>query len=329
MASNDWMRPEWVLVAMLVLDELWGDPQYRWHPVRMLGNFVATAEAWLWKRNGNGRLGGIVLLVTTIGVSVGATTLLQELGSRAGGFWELAVLLFLGWSLLALKDLLVHAKRVGTAMEQADLPEARRQVSQLVGRDTERLDLRGCGRATAESVSENLSDGVIAPLFWFAVAGIPGMAAFKAVSTLDSMVGYRNERYQRFGWASARLDDWLCWIPARLTFVLLVASAAISGGSASAAWRVGLRDRHKLPSPNAGWAEATAAGALGIRLCGPIWRKGKLASDFWLGDPDARTDVSSTDLQRMNRLARTATWGFSGGLVMMFVLGWTPLGWSL
>ena len=125
------------------------------------------------------------------------------------------------------------------------------------------------------------------------------------------------------------MDDWLCWIPARLTFVLLVASTAISGGSASAAWRVGLRDRHKLPSPNAGWAEATAAGALGIRLCGPIWRKGKLASDFWLGDPDARTDVSSTDLQRMNRLARTATWGFSGGLVMMFVLGWTPLGWSL
>jgi adenosylcobinamide-phosphate synthase len=109
--------------------------------------------------------------------------------------------------------------------------------------------------------------------------------------------------------------------------LLIVASVVMSGGSGRAAWRVGLRDRRKLPSPNAGWSEATVAGALGLRLCGPIWRKGKLASDFWLGDPDARAEVTNADLQRMNRLARMATWLFSGGLVIVFSLGWVPVGW--
>ena len=327
MESSEWLRPEWVLVLMLALDEVFGDPEYRWHPVRVLGNFIAKTEALLRNFGWNGQGGGILLLTVIIGVTVGTSTLLLALGSLVGELLELAVLLLLGWSLLALKDLLVHAKRVGTALEQADLPEAKRQVSRLVGRDTERMNLHACGRAAVESMSENLSDGVIAPLFWFAVAGIPGMAVFKAVSTLDSMVGYRNEHYRKFGWASARLDDWLCWIPARLTFLLIVVSAAMSGGSASAAWRVGLRDCHKLPSPNAGWSEATAAGALGLRLCGPIWRKGKLASDFWLGDPDARAEVTNADLQRMNRLARMATWLFSGSLVIVFALGWIPVGW--
>ena len=327
MEGSEWLRLEWVLVLMLVLDELFGDPEYRWHPVRLLGYIVSKAEALLWDLGWNGQGGGILLLTVMIGVTVGASTLLLVLGSLVGELLELVVLLFLGWSLLALKDLLVHAKRVGIALEQADLPEARRQVSRLVGRNTEHMNLHACGRAAVESMSENLSDGVIAPLFWFAVAGIPGMAVFKAVSTLDSMVGYRNEHYRKFGWASARLDDWLCWIPARLTFLLIVVSAAMSGGSASAAWRVGLRDCHKLPSPNAGWSEATAAGALGLRLCGPIWRKGKLASDFWLGDPDARAEVTNADLQRMNRLARMATWLFSGSLVIVFALGWVPVGW--
>ena len=327
MESSEWLRPELVLVLMLALDEVFGDPEYHWHPVRVLGNFVGKAEALLWNLGWNGESGGLLLLSVTVGISVGASTLLLALGQLGGGLLEMTVLLFLGWSLLALKDLLVHAKRVGIALEEADLPEARQQVSRLVSRDTDQMDLHACGRAAVESVSENLSDGVIAPLFWFAVAGIPGMAAFKAVSTLDSMVGYHSERYRQFGWASARLDDWLCWIPARLTFLLLVVSAAVSGGSGSAAWRVGLQDHRKLPSLNAGWAEATAAGALGIRLCGPIWRKGKLASDFWLGDPGARAEVTNTDLQRMNRLARVATWGFAGVLMIVFVLGWTPVGW--
>lgn len=234
--------------------------------------------------------------------------------------------MYLGWSFLALRDLLVHAKHVAKALETENLPEAKRKVGMLVGRDTKLMDLPACARATVESVSENLNDGVIAPLCYFCFFGIPGMLFYKVVSTLDSMVGYRNERYQDFGWCGARFDDLLSWIPARLSWLLLSGSATLFPGLSSInAFRVGWQDYSKLPSPNAGWCEATAAGALKIKLCGPVWREEKLAHDYWLGSPDDREGATYKDIQLMNKFAlATALLGaFISGSCLWFS-GFTP-----
>ena len=143
------------------------------------------------------------------------------------------------------------------------------------------MDYSASGRAAVESLSENLNDGVIAPLFYFILFGIPGMLVYKVVNTLDSMVGYRNQKYRQFGWASARLDDFLNWIPARLTWLLLSVAALIHPRcSGKSAFKVGWDYHDGVASPNAGWCEATAAGALKVRLCGPIWREGELTRAF-------------------------------------------------
>ncbi len=312
--------PALLIGAAFVLDLLFGDPVYRWHPVRVIGKAIAAFEEFLRNRQEAGVRGGIVL---TLGMVSG--TLLAVWSARAGATALHPVLgdlltLYLAWSLLALRDLLGHAWAVRKALAEHDLVGARNAVSQMVGRDTDALDAGACGRAAVESVAENLCDGVVAPLFWWALLGLPGMVLFKVVNTLDSMVGYRNERYRQFGWASARLDDLLCWIPARLTFGLLVVTAALLPGySASQAWRVGLRDRHLIASPNAGWSEAAAAGALGVRLCGPIWRHGTLSSSYWIGPEAASEAVGPDDLTRMNRLAFGATL-----LAMVLLLGGLP-----
>ena len=194
--------------------------------------------------------------------------------------------LFLLYSFLALGDLLHHGWRIERALRRGNLDEARTAVSQLVGRDTDRLDDGGCRRAAIESLSENLTDGFISPLCWYAAAGIPGLALFKVVSTMDSMVGYKTPRYLRFGWCGARLDDVMNFVPARLTFCLVAATAAVMPGySARKAMRVGWSQHAILPGPNAGWSEAAFAGALQRKLVGPIWMHGQAVTDLWLGDP--------------------------------------------
>ena len=298
------MHPATILTFIFGLDLLFGDPVYRLHPVRLIGKLLTCYENRLRKIGLDGKFGGILLvlllLASSLVISGSVFYLLASLHWSLGWLWSV----YLGWSFLALGDLLQHAKHVATAIKEVDLAEAKRQVGMLVGRDTKQMDLAACGRAAVESVSENLNDGVIAPLFYFCVFGIPGMLFFKVVSTLDSMVGYRNERYQDFGWCGARFDDLLSWIPARLSWLLLSGSAALLPGlSGKNAFRVGWQDYSKLPSPNAGWSEATAAGALKIKLCGPVWREGKLAHDYWLGSPDDREGATYTDIQLMNKFA--------------------------
>jgi adenosylcobinamide-phosphate synthase len=194
--------------------------------------------------------------------------------------------LFLLYSFLALGDLLHHGWRIERALGRGNLGQARAKVSQLVGRDTDRLDEGGCRRAAIESLSENLTDGFISPLCWYVAAGIPGLALFKVVSTMDSMVGYKTPRYLRFGWCGARLDDAMNFVPARFTFCLVAATAGVMPGySARKAMRVGWSQHAILPGPNAGWSEATFAGALQRKLVGPIWMHGQAVTDVWLGDP--------------------------------------------
>ncbi|MBF0245519.1 MAG: cobalamin biosynthesis protein CobD [Planctomycetes bacterium] len=274
-----------LLLLSFFLDMLFGDPVYRFHPVRLIGNSLVFIENALWKIGLNGRGGGILLflLLSILWLSLyySIYLLLLKLFPLAAYAFQV----YLGWHLLSLKDLHVHAGRVGKAISDGDLASARQAVSMLVGRDTTVMDLPATGRATVESLSENLVDGGISPMFYFLLFGIPGALLYKVVSTMDSMVGYKNERYLYFGWCGARLDDLLNWLPARGTWLLIsLAASLLPGMNGRAAFRVGLEQHALMPVPNSGWSEAGAAGALGIRLVGPIHRAGVKVTEIWLGE---------------------------------------------
>ena len=188
------MTPLLLLWSIFLLDLWFGDPVYRFHPIRLIGHLLGYLERWLFARGWNSYTGGILLGLLLLGIVLGCYFLLQKLLGSLHPVLGWSLDLFLGYSLLALRDLEIHGLRVWRATADGNLMKAREEVSQLVGRDVEQLDLAGCNRATLESLSENLSDGVVSPLFWLTLGGIPGMLAFKVISTMDSMIGYRNER---------------------------------------------------------------------------------------------------------------------------------------
>ena len=274
------------LALAVAIDLAIGDPVYGGHPVRLIGRTLHRLESALRRISADGYVGGIVLFiglsaVWVLGLSL-AVAWLSSLSVVAG--W--CARLFLLYSFLALGDLLHHGWRIEGALRRGNSDAARSAVSQLVGRDTDRMDAGACRRAAIESLSENLTDGFISPLCWYVVAGIPGLALFKVVSTMDSMVGYKTPRYLRFGWCGARLDDAMNFLPARLTFSLLAATAALMPGcSGRKAMRVGWSQHATVPGPNSGWSEATTAGAVQRKLVGPIWIHGQAVTDVWLGDP--------------------------------------------
>ena len=310
-------QPCWLgLLGMVLVDLLFGDPRSIPHPVVLVGQQLRFMENLLFKCGFSGRGGGIFLcvwlLVLCNGLLFGLFSVLFCTSPHLA-FW--GVMLLCGW-LLAYRSLQEHGLNVRSALEQNDLPKARQGASFLVGRDTQTLDGPGCGRATIESLSENLVDGIIAPLFWYMLFGLVGLLSFKIVSTMDSMVGYKNERYFYFGWAGARLDDVLNYIPARLGFLLIILVAWMHPKfSVAKAWRVGLQQHALLPSPNSGWAEAATAGALQIKLVGPIYVRGQLATSLWIGDENDPEGGSVRDLKHAAHLITTST------LLMLGIIG--------
>jgi adenosylcobinamide-phosphate synthase len=293
-----------ILALAVIIDAALGDPSYRAHPVRLIGGTLAATERALRRAGIDGYAGGILLfLVLAIVWVVGLTALLSTINaafSPAG--WVLH--LFLVYSLLALGDLLRHVWKVEQALMRDDITGARQAISQLVGRDIERMDAGACRRAAIESLSENLTDGFTSPLFWYVVAGLPGLLLFKVVSTMDSMVGYKTPPYLRFGWCGARLDDVMTYVPARLTWLLLAAAAAaLPHCSGRKALVIGVTQHAVLPGPNAGWSEAAAAGALERRLVGPIWLDGRVVTEAWLGEPGDPPAESHDDVVRAMTLA--------------------------
>jgi adenosylcobinamide-phosphate synthase len=313
------LRDPFVFLCLcLALDVLLGDPPYRFHPVRVTGKLLSACERLLRRRRGlDGRLGGFLLFLLLAAVlGGGAWAVHAALGALA---WPLAWLwdLWLGYSLLALGDLVSHGRRIGRRAAAADLPAARAAAGMLVGRDTDRMDLPACNRAAIESLAESLVDGVLSPLFWLVLGGLPGLVLFKIASTMDSMVGYRNERYIRFGWFGARLDDVMNYVPARLGFLLIALYAALAPGcSGRKAWSVGRGQHGLLPGPNKGWSETAAAGALQVRLAGPIWKDGNLVNTLWIGDPGDREGGTPADVGRAVRLVYGVTALF---LILAFV----------
>lgn len=294
----------WLLIAGVSLDLLLGDPVYAWHPVRLVGRALTWTEHRLRAWGLDGYAGGILLFVALAAASLAAVLIAGFVASSITPSLAWVVHLLVLYSLLALGDLLRHVWRIERSVRSGDLARARGAVSALVGRDTDRMDAAACRRAAVESLSENLTDGFVSPVFWYAVAGLAGVTLFKVVSTMDSMVGYRTPRYLRFGWCGARLDDVMNYVPARLTWLLVTAVAAVLPSySAVKAWRVGANQHALLLGPNSGWSEASTAGAIQRRIVGPIWLNGVQVTDRWIGDPSDPPLESGTDVTRAMALA--------------------------
>lgn len=274
------------LVVGYALDTLLGDPR-RWHPVAGFGRVAGALERRVYRPD---RAAGAVFT----SVAVGAPVLLGVAATLATRRRPVAraVLVAAGtWTVLGGRTLRHEATVMGRALRDGDLPAARHRLGHLCGRDPSTLDEPELARATVESVAENTSDAVVAPLVWGAVAGLPGLLGYRAANTLDAMVGHRSPRYARFGTAAARLDDLLNLVPARLTGLLTIAVAPTAHGDRDRAWRVWRRDRNDHPSPNAGQCEAAMAGALGVRLGGRNVYFGRSEVRPFLGDgprPEAR-----------------------------------------
>jgi adenosylcobinamide-phosphate synthase len=273
-----------------------GDPP-RGHPVAGFGSAAAALERVLWR---DSRVSGAAYAVALAGGTACLGWGLDR-ATRPHPLARTAVTALATWTVLGGTSLGRAAGRMRSALDADDLAAARAALPALAGRDPGRLDADELARATVESVAENTSDAAVAPFFWGVVAGLPGLLGYRAVNTLDAMVGHRSARYERFGWAAARLDDAANWLPARVTAGLTVACAPLSGGSARAAFRIWRRDGAAHPSPNAGRCEAAMAGALGLRLGGRNRYGDRVEDRPPLGD--GRTP-GAADISRAVRLSR-------------------------
>lgn len=268
------------------------------HPVTWIGRLISALDLILndpGYSTARRKTGGVITLLVLIAASGGFAWGVQTmLGFGLG----LVFTVMLASSLLAQRSLGQHVRAVATALETGGLPAGRTAVSQIVGRDPEALDEAAVCRAAIESLSENFSDGVVAPAFWLAIGGLPGGAIYKAINTADSMIGHRTPRHEAFGWASARLDDLLNLPASRLSALLIVAACPlVRGASARKAWKAMWRDAKHHRSPNAGWPEAAMAGALGLALAGPRSYGGVMVDDVHMGE-GGRREATPSDIRR-------------------------------
>ena len=291
-----------ILFLAFILDLFFGDPRYRFHPIRLMGRCITLFTRILRRAGLDGRWGGVVLVMMVEFIFLAAFLASSLVLHRIHVLLGLGFDLFICYSCLALKDLFYHIDKVVHALESGNLAEARKNIAMVVGRDVRFLDEKGISRAAIETLSENFVDGFFSPIFWYFSGGILGylsglspvatavglMITFKVASTLDSMVGYKDSEFLEFGWAGAKLDDIMNFLPARLSLMVLFAGAWISRLEASEGIRVALRDRLKHDSPNAAHAESFVAGALEVCLGGPTVYTDGQKDKPWLGkgNPD-------------------------------------------
>ena len=295
------------LLAILIGEAALGYPRTWPHPVMAVGALIDRVERrWNAGRAGRRRVMGVLLLWLLVALSVATGLAIERI---AGQRWGLICVVAVGTTGLAQRSLHDHVAAVLRPLLREDLPAARQAVAMIVGRDTAALDESGVATAAIESLAESFCDGVVAPAFWFLIAGLPGLFAAKAINTADSMIGHRTDRFTAFGWACARTDDVMNWVPARVSGVLLCLAGR--GG-----WRTMRRDAARHASPNGGWPEAAMAGALGRRLGGPVCYDGDPAMRAVLGDGPVPV---AADLRRsiaIYRIACVSLW------VMVGVLAW-------
>ena len=313
------MRILYAALGGFLLDLLLGDPAALTpiHPVVLMGRCISALETRLRARfpqtpaaaRRAGLLLAAILPLGTIRLFWGILSLLDRLWAPLG----FALRLIWCWQALAIKNLKDESMKVCHALEQEGLEAARAAVSRIVGRDTARLDEAGVARAAVETVAENFADGVIAPLFYMLLGGAPLALGCKAVNTMDSMLGYKNERYLHFGRAAAKLDDAVNFLPARLAALLLIGVSFLLGEDGKNAWRIWRRDRRKHPSPNSAQCESAMAGALGLRLLGPAWYFGEYDDKAWIGEE--KKPIDAGDIRRACRLL------YAGSIAGLLVFG--------
>ncbi len=308
-----------VALTALVLDAAlgWPKPLYHriGHPVGLFARIIAGCEA-RWNRReyrfATRRALGVLTLLVLLLVAAGVGWAAQRLLLTAFGAWGWIGVAILAWPALAQRSLFDHVRAVGERIDAGDLAQARSAVGMIVGRDTAALDEAGVARAAIESLAESFCDGVAAPLFWLLLLGLPGVWAYKAVNTADSLIGHREDRWRAFGWAAARFDDLANWIPARLSGLLL----CLAGGGGG--WRILWRDARRHASPNAGWPEAAIAGALGLRLAGPVAYDCVMHDKPWIGD--GSSDPGGEEIDRALAIyvrACLLLWLIAGGALWL------------
>lgn len=305
-------------VAMTV-DALVGWPDalfaYIGHPVSWLGRLIAWLDTTCNRGSDPVRLrraAGIAVTLSVIGLSAALGSVVQLLFASE---WSHVIILgLLAWPLVALRSLYDHVAAVADPLRCGNLAGARIAVGRIVGRDPASLDEAGIARAAIESLAENASDGIVAPVFWGALFGLPGIAAYKAINTLDSMIGHRTPRHEAFGWAAARIDDIANFMPARLTALVFMLLAA----RPSAAWSCVRRDANRHRSVNAGWPEAAMAGALGVRLSGPRQYHGHVADEPWLNE--GARDPAAADIVLALKTYRRAMLLLAGTLFILMLV---------
>jgi adenosylcobinamide-phosphate synthase len=301
----------WMLAAALLIDAAIGDPEPMWrrvpHPVAWIGAAIASFDRWLnrpalpaWARQALGALTMVVLVGLAGAAGFGLEWLFRQSRYGAAGTILLAAILLAGRSLYD------HVAAVAKAFAAGGLPAARTAVARIVGRDPATLDEAGVCRAAIESVAENFADGVVAPALWFAIAGLPGLLAYKAINTADSMIGHLTPRHQAFGWAAARLDDLVNWPMSRIAGSLIALAAPVARGSIDASFRTMFSDAPRHRSPNAGWPEAAMAATLGLALAGPRRYRGVLVDDPFL-NPSGRRKAVPGDI-RLSLRVYLAAW---------------------
>lgn len=308
--------------AGLLLDLLFGDPVWLYHPVRLIGNWISWGERQLRKVCGTHlTAAGGVLWVLTAGMAFVIPFGLLALAGRIHPVLRFLLETFWCFQILAAKCLASESRKVYDRLKARDLPGARKAVSMIVGRDTEKLTEEGVTKAAVETVAENTSDGVTAPLIYLLIGGAPLGFLYKAVNTMDSMLGYKNDRYLYFGRIPAKMDDVFNYIPARVTALLMIISAFLTGLDGKNAWKIYRRDRKKHASPNAAQTESVCAGALGVRLAGDAVYFGKLYKKEFIGD--ALRSIEPEDIIRTGRLmyaAELLTLILGGGLKLALIL---------
>ena len=293
-----------IIIAGFFMDQLLGDPEFLYHPVRLIGKLIQFLERLIRPAVGTSErgliAGGALLAVLVCLCTGGAAWTLLFLARRLSPVCFYIVSVFTSYQLLAVKSLRTESMNVYRELKKRDLTGARKAVSRIVGRDTERLNMEGVTKAAVETVAENTSDGVIAPFFYLAIGGPILGWVYKAVNTMDSMIAYKNDRYLYFGRAAAKLDDIMNFIPARLSAVFMIAAAFLFGMDGKQAGRIFLRDRFNHASPNSAQTESVCAGALGVQLAGDAWYFGKRYEKKTIGDRNRA--VEPEDIRRANRL---------------------------
>lgn len=308
-----------ILLLALAVDALigWPDALYRkiGHPVTWLGKLISHMDKSLNRMEWHPptrRLMGLLTAAFIILICIVSGQIIQNaVGQGILGF---LISVLLAWPLLASRSLYSHVKDVAQPLELMDLRSAREAVSMIVGRDPKQLDTAGVGRAAIESLAENTSDGVVAPIFWGLIFGLPGILAYKAINTMDSMIGYKTPKHLDFGWAAARIDDLANWVPARLTGLII----AMMSGTPNTALQTIRRDAGKHRSPNAGWPESAMAAALGVRLSGPRSYHDKQTNDPWLY-AEGR-DVEGSDVTRALAVFKRSMFCLAGLLAIVALI---------